>query len=319
MAYDNYSSSGAAPVRARSNEPMDGASEEAPLSSMPPLEPAPQNLPDIPLPPSAPQLRAGVSDDLLVPWGWLEVALFVILAVIASVVVTWGVAEVAVRFFGVKPDNVFGTTMSTAKSVVVLMSQALIDGFAILYLYLMLLGRTRAPFWQSIGWRDMYTASGKLRPSSLQFLAGGAVLAVVVSFAGGFLNSKETLRFLPGVQAGRREIGVQGGRRHRDKPFTEGGDRRGLVGDRGRRARRRGPRVLGGLQGLHAGRFHREWPGPFQAVLGAGAYPHGRGARGYRSDSHRLPDKPPDPESDADFGEAHRAGRRGEASRIDDS
>ena len=57
------------------------------------------------MPPAAPQLRAGVSDDLLVPWGWLEVALFVILAVIASVVVTWGVAEIAVRFFGVKPDE----------------------------------------------------------------------------------------------------------------------------------------------------------------------------------------------------------------------
>ena len=193
MAYDDYSPSSAAPVRARSNEPMDSASEEIPPSGMGSPETAPQNLPDISLPPTSPQLRVGISDDLLVPWGWLEVALFVILAVIASVVVTWGVAEVAVRFFGVKPDNVFGATMSTAKSVVVLLSQAMIDGFAILYLYLMVLGRTRAPFWQSIGWRDMYTASGKLRPSSLQFLAGGAVLAVVVSFAGGFLNSKETL------------------------------------------------------------------------------------------------------------------------------
>ena len=36
------------------------------------------------------QFRAGISDDLRVPWGWLEVALFVILGVIGSVVVTWG-------------------------------------------------------------------------------------------------------------------------------------------------------------------------------------------------------------------------------------
>ena len=34
---------------------------------------------------------------------------------------------------------------------------------------------------------------------------------------------------------------------------------------------------------------------------------------------HCLPGKPPDPESDADFGEVYRARRRGEASRIDDS
>jgi membrane protease YdiL (CAAX protease family) len=108
-------------------------------------------------------------------------------------VVTWGAAEVAVQVFRVNPNDVFGTTMSTAKSVVVLLSQALIDGLAILYLYLMLLARTDAPFWPSIGWRELRPGVGKIRTLAPQFLAGGAVLAVVVSFAGGFLNSKQTL------------------------------------------------------------------------------------------------------------------------------
>jgi len=162
-------------------------------SSMAPQEPAPENLPDISLPPAAPLLRAGLSDDLLVPWGWLEVALLVILGVIGSVVVTWGAAEIAVRFFGVNSNEVFGTTMSTAKSVVVLVSQAVLDAGAILYLYMMLQARTDAPFWQTIGWREMRPGAGKIRDSALQFLAGGAVLAVVITFAGGFLNSKETL------------------------------------------------------------------------------------------------------------------------------
>jgi membrane protease YdiL (CAAX protease family) len=198
MDYNDHSPSGAAPARARSNEPLDGRPEEVPPSAMEPpamepREPAPQNLQDIPLSPAATKYRAELSDDLRVPWGWLEVALLVILGVIASVVVTWGAAEVAVRFFGVNPDEVFGTTMSTAKSVVVLISQAMLDGLAILYLYLMLLVRTSAPFWQSIGWREMFPVAGKIRDSALQFLAGGAVLALVVSFAGGFLNSKESL------------------------------------------------------------------------------------------------------------------------------
>ena len=194
MAYEEHSPSGAAPVRVRSNGPVDSASEGVPP---PPLEPPEQelrNLTDIPLPPPSPQFRAGIADDLLVPWGWPEVALFVILGVIGSVVVTWGMAEVAVRFFGAKPSDVFGTTMSTAKSIVVLLSQAVLDGCAILYLYLMLVARTDAPFWTSIGWREMFPpGAGKIRDSALQFLAGGAVLALVVSFAGGFLNSKETL------------------------------------------------------------------------------------------------------------------------------
>jgi membrane protease YdiL (CAAX protease family) len=156
-------------------------------------EALPQSTANISLPVPAPGFPAGISDDLLVPWGWLEVALLVILGVIGSVVVTWGIAEVATKFFGVSSDDVFGTTMSTAKSVVVLVSQGLLDGLAILYFYLMLQARTDAPFWRSIGWRETRADGGNIRDSALQFLAGGAVLALVVSFAGGFLNSKQTL------------------------------------------------------------------------------------------------------------------------------
>lgn len=144
--------------------PMESSSSEASstdLSSMTPHESAPENLPNVSFPPPAPQFRAGLSDDLRVPWGWMEVALFVILGVIGSVVVTWGAAEVAVRFFGVNSNEVFGPTMSTAKSVVVLISQAALDAGAILYLYLMLLARTEAPFWPTIGWREMLPAREK--------------------------------------------------------------------------------------------------------------------------------------------------------------
>ena len=157
------------------------------------LEPAPQNLPDATLPPPASPHSAGLSDDLRVPWGWLELALFVILGVIGSVVVTWGMAQVAVRFFGVPSNEVFGETMSTAKSVVVLISQAMLDAGAILYLYLMLVARTQEPFWRSIGWREMRPGTGKIRDSALHFLAVGAMLALVVTFAGAFFNSKQTL------------------------------------------------------------------------------------------------------------------------------
>lgn len=198
MAYEDHSPSGAAPARARSNEPPGGASEEVPpsLSDSPgldPQEPAARNLAEGAYPPISSQIRTGIADDLRVPWGWMEVALFVILGVIGSVAVTWGMAEIAVHFFGAKTGDVFGETMSTAKSVVVLLSQAVLDGLAILYLYMMLAARTDEPFWPAIGWREMVPSAGKIRDSALHFLAVGAVLAFVVSFAGGYLNSKETL------------------------------------------------------------------------------------------------------------------------------
>ncbi len=193
MDYDDHSASGAAPARARSNDSMESASEDVPRPATEASEPAPQGLSDGTLSPAAPPSSAGVSDDLRVPWGWMEVALLIVLGVIGSVVVTWGMAQLAVRVFGVPSSDVFGDTMSTAKSVVVLVSQAVLDAGAILYLYLMLLPRTLAPFWPSIGWRETRPGTRRIRDSALHFIGGGAVLAVVVTFAGAFFDSKQTL------------------------------------------------------------------------------------------------------------------------------
>jgi len=181
MTYDEHNSTGAAPVRVRSED----ASEGIPPPAMDPDFSQPQDLPGFTPPPL---FRATDPDDLRVPWRWTDVAMFVILGMIASVIITRGLAQVAVSFFGANSNDMFGNSMSTAKSVVVLVSQALLDGGAILYLYLMLLVRTPAPFWRAIGWREL-----PVRGSAVQFLTGGAVLALVATFAGNFFNSKETL------------------------------------------------------------------------------------------------------------------------------
>jgi membrane protease YdiL (CAAX protease family) len=186
MTYDDHNRAGAAPARARS----EGTPEFVPPPIVGPAVSQPQELPGIPPPP---QIRAGLSDDLRVPWGWSDVAMFVIFGLIASVVITRGLAQVAISFFGANANDMFGNSMSTAKSLVVLISQALLDVGAILYLYFMLLVRSPEPFWRSIGWRELPARAGSVRATALQFLAGGAMLALVVTFAGNFFNSKETL------------------------------------------------------------------------------------------------------------------------------
>jgi uncharacterized protein len=135
----------------------------------------------------------GLPEDLRVRWGWPEVALFTVLYLICGIVIGYGLMEAAVRIFGASPTEIFGSTMSTAKSVVLLTAQAAIDAGAILYFYLMLLVRTPAPFWKSIGWRQLHPGAGTVRHSALQFLATGAALAVGVSLVGGFLNPKSSL------------------------------------------------------------------------------------------------------------------------------
>ncbi len=193
MAYDEHDPAGAAPVRASADgEETQGYGPPPPaephlgfpVTGEPAAGPTPE--PQQPFP-------AGLPEDLRVPWGWPEIALFIVLGGIGSVVITYGLAEAAVRIFGALPTEVFGPAMSTAKSVVVLISQAMLDASAILYLYLMLLVRTPAPFWKSIGWREMHTGTGTIRHSALHLLAGGAALAVGVSFIGGFLNPKSSL------------------------------------------------------------------------------------------------------------------------------
>jgi CAAX protease family protein len=181
MIYDEHNPTGAAPAKTRSED----ASEEISRPARQPEVSQPPDSQDVPLPP---QPRSEIPDDLRVPWGWTDVALFVILGLIASVIVTRSLAQVAVSFFGANPGQMFGESMSTAKSVVVLVSQALLDAGAILFLYLMLLVRSAAPFWRAIGWRNI-----PARNSAVQFLTGGAVLALLTTFAGNFLNSKETL------------------------------------------------------------------------------------------------------------------------------
>jgi membrane protease YdiL (CAAX protease family) len=193
MSYDDQNSTGAASAKARENEAHNGAQMELSLTPVEPPATEWQNSPATQFPSPQPKFQPTLSDDLSVPWGWMEVLLFVVLGVVGSVAVTWGLAQAAVHFFGAHSTDVFGDTMSTTKSVVVLISQALLDAGAILYLYLMLHARTSEPFWQAIGWREMRPGAGTIRHSAIQFLAGGAVMALVVTFVGGFLNSKETL------------------------------------------------------------------------------------------------------------------------------
>jgi membrane protease YdiL (CAAX protease family) len=121
------------------------------------------------------------------------VLLFVVLGLVASVIVTRGLGWVAVRFFGVKASEVFGATVTTPMSIVVLVSQAILDLGAMLFLYVLLVTKTSAPFWPSIGWRETRPGMRPIRDSAMQLVAGGALLALVVTFAGSFFNTKETL------------------------------------------------------------------------------------------------------------------------------
>jgi membrane protease YdiL (CAAX protease family) len=181
--------SAAAPARARSHDSAD----EIPS----PLEVAQSSGAGSEAGTSSPTERVSpiddVADDVRVPWGWSDVALFVVFVLIAGVAITWGLVLLAVALFGAKSGDFTGSSTSTAKSVLLLLSQGLVDGSSILFLFVMLRSRSEAPFWRSIGWRALHLEGRRFQSSALQCLGGGALLAMVVSFVGGFFNSKESL------------------------------------------------------------------------------------------------------------------------------
>jgi membrane protease YdiL (CAAX protease family) len=135
--------------------------------------------------------HAPLADDLRVPWGWLDVLMFVVLGVVGSFVIMWAFAQIAVVAFRLPPGDVFGSTITTAKSLVALVSQAAVDLGLVLFLYALVVTKTSAPFWPSIGWREMRAGMRTVRELAPQFLAGGALLALAVSFASTFFKTKE--------------------------------------------------------------------------------------------------------------------------------
>jgi membrane protease YdiL (CAAX protease family) len=211
MSFDDQNATSAAPARARKEETVSEIPEETsapgePSASGSPSAAAsesvratpPLALPETPSPAFSnlqtptPQLPSGPASDLRVPWGWQEVVLFVVIGLVGAVAVTRGLAEVVIRVFGISPDDIFGPAMTTAKSVVGIISQAILDVGAILFLYLMLLARTPERFWPTIGWRGL-RRGGPWQPTVPQLLAGGAVLAFFVTFASAFFKTNETL------------------------------------------------------------------------------------------------------------------------------
>ena len=141
-------------------------------------------------PPLASQFDASIPEDLRSPWGWMDLLLFIGFGFLGLLVAALIVAGVAVFGFGVPMR---GLNQPTLKSIVAILSQGVWSGFVLLYFYALVRVRTQAPFWRTLGWRGLHFASQTTPVAILRCLGGGAMLALVVTFAGKFLNEKGQL------------------------------------------------------------------------------------------------------------------------------
>ena len=139
--------------------------------SFPPSEPEPSGGPEILL--RTP--REQVPEDLRVPWGLKDLALFIAFAIAITLLIGFIVA-VAFLLAGVSREAL--ANPGRMQSLVAIVAQVVIDFVLLGYLALQIRYNFRAPFWQTIGWRGLDTA-----PMSRGMVCAGLIISgVVISF-----------------------------------------------------------------------------------------------------------------------------------------
>jgi len=164
------------PIDERAAEP-EGAPEAAPVSPAFPPPPAPATRP--------------LPADVITPWGWKELLLFVVVAFAGLILLTNIMAFATILWFKIKPSDIKSFIMTSATFLS--LRTAVWYVFLIGYLYATIcLGRPW-PFWRTIGWRD-FGKHGMPRAAGYAIFAlSGMVLAIVVQLGSLAFQTKAKL------------------------------------------------------------------------------------------------------------------------------
>jgi len=162
-------------------------------SSVPPLQ-ATAAPPSVILPEGAPEVRPPVypqfSEDLRVPWGWLDLFLLVGFALVGAFLVSIFLVGVFATF-GFTPSTLQNSTID--KSFFLIANQALISLGLLAYLAVQIRVRFHSPFWRTIGWRPLETGALPRPLVYLSLIFGGFSISLVVQFASAALQTKAKL------------------------------------------------------------------------------------------------------------------------------
>jgi CAAX protease family protein len=137
-----------------------------------------------------PALMQALPEDLRVPWGWIDLLLFVLIAFFGTIVL--GVALViGFHLLGASREQaqkVFGERTSVSVLLQIALDFALL-GFLAAQVRL----RFHAPFWRTIGWRPLETEGKSRGRTVLLLILAGLALDVVVTLASAISPPKQEL------------------------------------------------------------------------------------------------------------------------------
>jgi uncharacterized protein len=119
-----------------------------------------------------------VPEDFRVPWGWADLAAFVVLAIagflLLSLLISTGLAisGVDIRRLQKSPHEVI---------LLNILIQVILDLGLVAYLAVQMRVRFRSPFWRTIGWRKLETGRFSKRVVYFGLILAGFFLSVIVS------------------------------------------------------------------------------------------------------------------------------------------
>jgi membrane protease YdiL (CAAX protease family) len=139
---------------------------------------------------SADPLEPPVPPDLDVPWGWVEIALLIVIVIVGSLAV--GVVLLSgAHALGIDVAKL--RSSMSEQSLFLIVNQAVISLLLLVYLSAQMHFRFDAPFWRTIGWKALDTGPTPRPLAYLGFVAGGFLFAVLVQFASVLVGTKAKL------------------------------------------------------------------------------------------------------------------------------
>lgn len=140
--------------------------------------------------PGTPSAPAPLPEDLRVPWGWSDLLLFLLAAVVGTAAVSYLLLLVFYAF-GVHPAQIRDSARE--KSFFIVVNQGILSGVLLLCLYAYVRARFRTPFWRSLGWRPLDIAQVPARLAYGACVVGGVFFALFIEFASTAFEKKTKL------------------------------------------------------------------------------------------------------------------------------
>jgi CAAX protease family protein len=175
------------PLPAQPAEPAGGAlhmPEPLPLDPGQPPE-GPPSEPHISVSPAAP-----LPEDIRVPWGWVDLLLFALVALAGTFLFSILLA-IGFAVFGVPLSQL--QKPGSAEGLFVVVSQGILFFVLLGYLFLQARVRFHAPFWRTLGWRPLETHRVRGAWAYVGLIVSGLLLALLVQIGSAIFGTKTRL------------------------------------------------------------------------------------------------------------------------------